>query len=58
MLWWETENNLPFDLPVEVKSGNETFRVKMTNGKGEITLPQEVEYIIDPDNWILMEVVK
>jgi aminopeptidase N len=57
-LWWETENNLPFDLPVEVKRGNEIIRVEMINGKNEISIPQNEEFKIDPNNWILMEFEK
>jgi aminopeptidase N len=58
ILWWETENNLPFDLPVEVKLGNKSIRIEMINGRGEISLTQDVEFIIDPDNWILMQFEK
>lgn len=57
-LRWETLNNLPFYLPIEVKSGDKITRVEMSNGKGEVTLQQDLEFIIDPDSWILMEVVK
>ncbi len=56
-LWWTTENNLPFDLPVEVKRGNEINRVDMLNGKGEIVIPNGIEFKIDPDDWLLMELV-
>lgn len=58
ILWWETENNLPFDLPVEVKLGNESIRIEMINGRGEISFTQDVKFIIDPDNWILMQYEK
>lgn len=55
---WETNANLPFSLPVEVKLAGETFRVEMINGKGEIDLPQGTEFLINPNDWILMELVK
>lgn len=55
ILWWETENNLPFCLPVEVKIAGNTVRVEMKNEKGEVELPQNAEFIVDPGEWILMD---
>jgi aminopeptidase N len=53
-LRWETPNNLPFPLPVEVKIGNEIKRVEMPNGAGTISLPATgAEYTIDPNGWLL-----
>lgn len=52
-LRWETPNNLPFPMPVEVKIGNETKRVEMTNGTAIIPLPGDTQYAIDPNEWIL-----
>lgn len=57
VLRWETVNNLPFELPVEVKSGDKISRVEMKNGKGEITLTNRNDFVIDPDEWILMDLV-
>lgn len=54
-LWWETINDLPFYLPVEVKIGDKITRVNMSSGKGEIELNINSDFIIDPDEWILME---
>lgn len=56
-LRWETVNNLPFELPVEVKSGDKIARVEMKNGKGELTLANGNDFIIDPEEWILMDLV-
>ncbi len=56
-LWWETINNLPFYLPVEVKSGDKITRVEMNNGKGEVELSNNQDFKIDPDEWILMELI-
>jgi aminopeptidase N len=56
-LWWETVNNLPFYLPVEVKCGSKITRVEMINGKGEIMIDSSQDFKIDPDEWILMELV-
>lgn len=54
-LWWETINDLPFYLPVEVKIGDKITRVDMSSGKGEIELNNNQDFKIDPDEWILME---
>ena len=52
-LRWETPNNMPFPMPVEVKIGDETKRVEMPNGKGTISLPPGASYVIDPNGWLL-----
>ncbi len=56
-LRWETVNNLPFELPVDVKSGDRISRVEMKNGKGEIILTNRNDFVIDPEEWILMDLV-
>ena len=53
VLRWETPNNLPFPMPVEVKIGGEIKRVEMISGKATVQLPQDVRYEIDPNGWIL-----
>lgn len=53
ILRWETPNNLPFPMPVEVKVGDVTKRVEMVNGTATIPLPNEVAYEIDPNGWLL-----
>ncbi len=57
-LRWETEYNLPFLLPVEVKIADKIIRVEMQNGVGELNLPQGADFTINPNDWILMELVK
>ncbi|MFA7418268.1 MAG: M1 family metallopeptidase [Melioribacteraceae bacterium] len=57
-LWWETENNISFTLPVEVKVGNTTKRLELTNGKCEITFEENSEFAIDPNEWLLMDLIK
>ncbi len=52
---WETPNNMPFPLPVEVKIAGETRRVEMANNTGTVPLPQDVKYEIDPNGWLLMQ---
>jgi aminopeptidase N len=52
-LRWETPNNLPFAMPVEVKIGSETKRYEMLNGTVSIPLSPEPSYTIDPNGWVL-----
>jgi len=52
-LRWETPNNMPFPLPVEVKIAGQTKRVEMKNGKGSVQLGQDGKYEIDPNGWLL-----
>jgi aminopeptidase N len=56
--WWETENNLPFTLPVTIQTGGKLFMIEMNEGKGQIEVSQDSEYIIDPEDWILKVLVK
>jgi aminopeptidase N len=53
VLRWETPNNMPFPMPVEVKIGNETKRYEMQGRTATISLPKDAEYIIDPNGWLL-----
>jgi hypothetical protein len=40
-----------------VKIGNETRRVEMRNNAGSITLPEGAQYEIDPQGWLLMQLL-
>ena len=53
ILQWETPNNMPFPMPVEVKIGGEIKRVEMKNGKGSVNLGSNKDYTIDPNGWLL-----
>ena len=53
ILRWETPNNMAFPMPVEVKIGSETKRYEMQNGTVTIQLPQDAQYEIDPNGWLL-----
>ena len=55
VLYWNTEDDLPFDLPVEVKQGEKIIRIDMNENVGEIQLQNDIELIIDPNDWILMD---
>lgn len=52
-LRWETANNLPFPMPVEVKIDDETKLVEMKDGKGSLPLAADGKYEIDPHGWVL-----
>lgn len=52
-LSWETPNNMPFPLPVEVKIAGQTKRVEMKDGKGSVEIGQDGKYEIDPNGWLL-----
>ena len=54
-LEWQTENNIPFYVPVEVKIDDETVKVEMKEGAGSIKIPGGVEPEIDPDKWLTMD---
>ncbi|MDQ3181374.1 MAG: M1 family metallopeptidase [Acidobacteriota bacterium] len=53
VLRWETPNNLPFPLPVEVKIAGEIKRFEMRGGAVTIPLPSNAVYEIDPNGWLL-----
>jgi aminopeptidase N len=55
---WETENDIPFSIPVELKIGDSIFKVEMIDGKGSIEIPNGIEPVIDPSKWITMDEVK
>ncbi|MCB1023127.1 MAG: hypothetical protein KDB79_01970 [Acidobacteria bacterium] len=50
---WVTPNNLPFPMPIEVKIGEETKRVKVTGNFGWSPIQKGQELSVDPDGWIL-----
>ena len=52
-LHWETPNNLPFPMPVDVKIGDKIQRVEMKDGKGSLPLPADAKFEIDPNGWVL-----
>lgn len=54
-LRWETPNNLPFPMPVEVQIGNETKRYEMPGGKATISIAAGEKFVIDPNGWILKQ---
>jgi aminopeptidase N len=52
-LAWKTEKNTPFPMPVEVRVGQRTVTVPMTDGHGSVELTDEAGYTLDPNSRIL-----
>jgi hypothetical protein len=51
-LHWETPNNLPFEMPIDVVAAGKTQRVAMKDGKASIPFTGTTP-VIDPDGWVL-----
>ncbi len=51
-LRWETPNNIPFEMPIDVVVNGKTQRVEMKDGKGSVTYIGTAP-VIDPDGWVL-----
>src|SRR5206468_5645913 len=49
-LSWETPNNLPFPMPVDVVVESKAQRVGMKDGKGNVIFTGTAP-VIDPDGW-------
>lgn len=52
-LRWETPEELPFPMPVEVKVGDLIRRHEMPGGKVTIPLEAGKAVVVDPQNWIV-----
>jgi aminopeptidase N len=51
-LAWETPDNLPFLMPVEIAIDGKTQRVEMKGGKATVNFTGAAP-VIDPNGWIL-----
>lgn len=51
-LRWETPNDLPFPMPVDVQINGRIQRVEMPNGRGSVSFTGE-RPVIDPKGWVL-----
>ncbi|MBL7993954.1 M1 family metallopeptidase [bacterium] len=58
LLRWEAPNGLYFPMPVAVQFGKDIKRIDMSRGYAEIAIPKNTHPVIDPDQWILMDVSK
>lgn len=50
---WLTPNNMPFEMPIEVKIGKETRRIEIKNNVGSMLLSKDTDFEVDPNGWIL-----
>ncbi len=51
-LQWETPNNMPFNMPIDVVVNGKSHRIEMKDGKGGIAFTGETP-VVDPDGWVL-----
>jgi len=51
-LSWETPNNMPFPMPVDVVINGKTERIEMKDGKATVTYTG-AQPLVDPNGWIL-----
>lgn len=51
-LRWETPNNLPFPMPVDIDAGDKVQRIQMKDGKGSFSFSGTAP-AVDPKGWIL-----
>lgn len=49
---WETPNNMPFPMPIDVVVDGKTQHVEMKDGKGSVQFTGTPP-VIDPDGWVL-----
>lgn len=52
-LTWSVPGNGPFPMPVDVRVGDRVVTLPMTDGSGDVTLPEGAGYTIDPDSKLL-----
>ncbi|MCZ7602888.1 MAG: M1 family metallopeptidase [Melioribacteraceae bacterium] len=57
-LQWISPDETIFEMPVEIKLGNEIQMLEMTNGRGKIKFSSVINPIIDPNNWIAKKEIK
>ncbi len=56
VLRWDTPNELPFPMPIDVSVDGTTKRVSMTDGSGRVSLTEmDADPVVDPLNWVLKE---
>ena len=51
-LQWETPNNMPFPMPIDVVVNGKTQRVEMKDGKATVNFTGPAP-VIDPNGWVL-----
>ena len=56
-LWleWQTTSSIAFEMPLEVRVGEDVVTVSMAGGRGRVDLPDyDTSYLVDPRNQVLM----
>jgi aminopeptidase N len=51
-LSWETPNNLPFPMPIDVEADGKIQRIEIKNGKASVPFTGTAP-VIDPKGWVL-----
>lgn len=52
---WETPNELPFPMPIDVQIGDEVQRIQVPPKGISLDLPAGAKPVVDPDGWVLLE---
>ena len=52
-LRWETPNNLPFPMPIDVSFNGKIQRIEMKDGKAFFPAQSDIKVEIDPKGWVL-----
>ena len=52
VLTWETPNNMPFRMPIDVEVSGKTQRVEMKNGRVNVPFTG-ADPVVDPSGWVL-----
>ncbi|SDF52654.1 M1 family metallopeptidase [Dyella sp. 333MFSha] len=52
-LAWSVPGKGPFPMPVDVRVGDRIVSLPMTDGRGDVTLPEGASYTVDPDSKLL-----
>lgn len=54
-LRWQTPDNLPFPMPVDVRIDGKTTTLQMTDGSGQLAVPASATVTLDPEAKILRQ---
>lgn len=57
-LRWESPNGLPFSMPIEVELGGKRQRVIVGEKGITLKIPRGDKPVVDPDQWLLCELVR
>ena len=53
-LRWETPDNMPFPMPIDIEINGKTQRIEMKDGKGTVSFTATAP-VIDPKGWVLKQ---